>query len=358
MPDADFPCLVIGAKSGHIRNNKSWVLGRLLRDLEKHTDDQLTNNEHAHEAETRQSTARARSAPHAWEALRVCVFSFQEDEEANHGSPRIDWLWYMGISVVILQLSISSLPWILYGRWGTFFVTFGGTSLSIFSASLPQWRQEKWACPRTSTTVTITRGNGCRLAMVVLGVRNVGLDLEVLATGTRTEQSSRLTNLLAPIFAIMWIVLLICVAGMNDHSWCKANNNIEESLTDRTPDLLGIGTIGMLQNVFAAGATRRPEALGIQIKLTDVVKGPKVQGVLKTLEERYPLVGTSLLSVFFPGSMRVKQEEVPFWRDAMNKRMAPNEYGFRIDALPPEGTLADPILQSQNTLVADEKQLQ
>jgi hypothetical protein len=92
----------------------------------------------------------------------------------------------------------------------------------------------------------------------------------------------------------------------------------------------------MLQNVFAAGAARRPGALGIHIRLVDVVKGSKVQEVLKRVEEEYPLVGTSLMPVFFPGTMRIKESEIPFWREAIRQRMAPNEYGFRVDALPAE----------------------
>jgi hypothetical protein len=101
-------------------------------------------------------------------------------------------------------------------------------------------------------------------------------------------------------------------------------------------DLLGIGTVGIFQNVLAAGAVRDPSALGFHLDLREVVKGPKVQEVLRNVEERYPMVGTSLLPVFFPGVMRVKESEVAFWREAIQKRMTPNEYGFRVDALPSE----------------------
>lgn len=92
----------------------------------------------------------------------------------------------------------------------------------------------------------------------------------------------------------------------------------------------------MLQNLFAAGAARQPAALGLHIRLIKTISGPKVQEVLKMVEQDYPSVGTSLLPVFFPGVMRVKESEVPFWREAIRQRMAPNDYGFRVDALPPE----------------------
>jgi hypothetical protein len=225
MPEADSHCLLIGAKSGHVRSNKVWVLGRLLRDIEKDTDEHIERKEAPHEAETRRSpTQRVVGTQTTWEALRVCVYSYHDERNVLHGVPNRDWLWYMGFVIIGIQLAVALVPWIVYASWGTFVVTIGGTFLAIFTSSLPQWGQEKWACPHTSTTVTLTRGNGCRQAIVILGSKNVGLDLEVLATGTRTGHSSRFTKLVAPLLAVLWIVLLICVAGMNDHSWCTSLN--------------------------------------------------------------------------------------------------------------------------------------
>ena len=43
MPPPDFKRIVVGAKSGHSRDNKSWMIGRLVRDYEQratpHADD-------------------------------------------------------------------------------------------------------------------------------------------------------------------------------------------------------------------------------------------------------------------------------------------------------------------------------
>jgi hypothetical protein len=42
--------------------------------------------------------------------------------------------------------------------------------------------------------------------------------------------------------------------------------------------------------------------------------------MLKQVETNYPLVGTSLLDVFFPVSLGVKGlEDIEFWRAALNK---------------------------------------
>ena len=59
---------------------------------------------------------------------------------------------------------------------------------------------------------------------------------------------------------------------------------------------------------------------------------------LKQVEEKYPLIGTSLVNVFFPGSMRIDEEnieEIAFWRAALEKRYNKNKHGIRLDRLPP-----------------------
>lgn len=102
----------------------------------------------------------------------------------------------------------------------------------------------------------------------------------------------------------------------------------------RCSDLVGIGLMGSVQNVTAAGATRKPSALGIHIQHQDIVRGRSVAQVLMEVEKRYPLVGTSLLPVFFPGpgSLRAKDKDLRFWRQAMKRRLGPNSHGHCIVA--------------------------
>lgn len=40
IPSADFPCKVINDHTGYIRDNRSWVIGRLARDFENRMDKQ------------------------------------------------------------------------------------------------------------------------------------------------------------------------------------------------------------------------------------------------------------------------------------------------------------------------------
>jgi hypothetical protein len=56
---------------------------------------------------------------------------------------------------------------------------------------------------------------------------------------------------------------------------------------------------------------------------------------LKEVEEHYPLVGSSLVPVYFPGSLRVKEkDDIEFWRKAQEIRIGANKWGVRVDNLP------------------------
>lgn len=104
-------------------------------------------------------------------------------------------------------------------------------------------------------------------------------------------------------------------------------------------ELLGIGLLGSIQNLVAASIARSPAALGIHIKRLETIKGRRVAEVLRKTEEKYPLLGTALLDVFFPGSLRIKKEnteELASWRAAMKARYEENAYGIRLDRLPAE----------------------
>ncbi|KAF7588228.1 hypothetical protein BBP40_005979 [Aspergillus hancockii] len=325
MPDVDVDnTVVVGCASGHFRTTKSWVLGRLLRDFEDAIDKEMKGERpHIPPGATLEPkegpSAREREQGRAWEALRVTVFEVENEPSPGHGIPTLDWVWFSGWAVILTQLGIAVVAWAVDGSWDTFLITAAGNILALVEGSLPQWRKEKWACPKTGGgTVAITQGNGSRNAIVILGNRGVGLDLEILARGTRTAPTSWLTRIATACLAILWILLLISVAGMQQNKWY----------------LFGIGLLGNIQNIIAAGAVRTPSAFGIHIKNVDTIRAARVAEVLKQVETRYPLVGTSLVDVFFPGSLRVKEtSDIEFWRAALEARMRPNNYGTRLDCL-------------------------
>lgn len=175
---------------------------------------------HGPASANREEQSSGRSKP--WEALRVTVLEVEDNPPTPHGVPKLDWVWFSGFGTIIIQLAISAVPWIIHGNWETCMVTLVGNSLALIGGSLPQWRREKWACPKKGgATVTITQGNGSRHAITILGKRGVGLDLEILARGTRTARASLLTRIATTGLAILWILLLVFAAGMQQDTWCE-----------------------------------------------------------------------------------------------------------------------------------------
>ena len=202
MPDADYKAIVIGAESGHSRHNKSWIIGRLLRDLER-----------------RAAPLERDKSSRNWESLRVSIFEVVPGSEA--GRPTHDFVWYSGFGVVFIQLGIAIVPLCLYAEWIVLLITVCGTLLAFSQGALSQWPEEKWECPKSGgKTVTITQGNGSRQAFVILGSENA-LDLEILAHCDGNLSSSLWTRIISGIQAGLWVMLLITVGGLKQGSWCK-----------------------------------------------------------------------------------------------------------------------------------------
>jgi hypothetical protein len=85
-----------------------------------------------------------------------------------------------------------------------------------------------------------------------------------------------------------------------------------------------------MQNLLAAGIHRHPSALGVHLKFVETLRGSRVADVLKMVEQNHPFVGTSLLPIFFPGGLRVKDKDINFWQEAKEKRLRPNRYGTQV----------------------------
>jgi hypothetical protein len=204
LPKPDFPAIVIGAKSGHIRNNQSWIIGRLLRDSKN---------------SRRKEPLQLNKLASNYEALRISVF--QVDRKRKPGVPVRDWAWYSGFVVLVAQIAISIAPLVISTDWAPLLVTVGGTVLAFSQGAMSQWREEKWACPTSGGwTVSITQGNGSRNVIVILG-NDIGLDLEILAGGSKRIEATPLTRIVTLVLAFLWLVFLISVAGLQANSWCE-----------------------------------------------------------------------------------------------------------------------------------------
>ncbi len=292
MPLPDCACKVINGKSGYVRDNTSWVIGRIVRDFEAWVDKPVKDHL-AGMIQTRREQDKTAPKP---TQVGLCV-SVYKAKPAIIGYPGYDRVYWIGFATTIIQLGIAAIPCGLFGDWGILLVTVIGILLSFASGWLPQWKEEKWACRRNSDkNVILTRGNGSQHAIVILG-DGKGLDLEDLAAGqTNVDVSaSNLTRIMVTILAALWILLLITAAGLKTNTWF----------------LLAIGGIGILQNIFVAGYRRSPKAYGMPLSYVEVIGEPKVMDTLFAVEEKYPHIGASMKDTFFPGKLRA--DEVTRW---------------------------------------------
>ncbi|KAA8651596.1 hypothetical protein EYZ11_002215 [Aspergillus tanneri] len=319
MPLPDSPCHVINGKTGYVRTNRSWILGRMMRDYEvwmdlrirRHVQDMLTRrwDKMREEAERhRPGSGKMIARP---KRAGLCV-SVYRAERAQIGRHAYDWLWYLGLVTAGVQLGIAAIPLGVEGDWSVMLVTGAGIGLSIATGSLRQWSREKWACRgETRKTVVLTRGNGSQHAIVIVG-DGKGLDLEDLAAGPGEMEDtklSRMTQAVVTVLAVLWTLLLILAAGSTMHTWF----------------LLAVGAVGIAENILVAGSPRMPAAYGVHLAFQEVIGEAKVMDTLFAVEKAYPHVGRSMLDTFFPGKLRSKElarwEELGQLADAMEKSL-------------------------------------
>lgn len=306
MPKPDCNVKVINAETGYVRDNTSWVIGRIVRDFERWMDDGKGEGKiHTHldgmlQTRLKEDRHKAKSdAPGTEDAVErrsqtgLCV-SIYKAEQADLGHPAKDFSYWIGFFTSVFQLGLAAIPIGLFGDWGIMLVTVIGIILSFFTGSIPQWKKEKWACRKNTTkTVILTKGNGSQHAIVVFGDEK-GLDLEDLAAGPTNVNvsSSYATRLLVITLAILWILLLVTAAGIKQNTWF----------------LLAIGGVGILQNIFVAGYRRFPQSFGVPLHYEGVIGETTVMATLFAVEDAYPRVGRSMRETFFPGKLRPDED--------------------------------------------------
>jgi hypothetical protein len=237
--------------------------------------------------------------PPAHAGLVISFWKFDPDKRDRLQKPGRDLLFWSGVVVCVLQLGISLIPLGTHGNWGVFLITACAIILCLLTGCQWQWRREKWACrqiePGKKRTYILTRGNGAQHA-IVIECDGCGLNLEDLCTGFDNLDSpaiSKTTRLGMVALGVLWVCLLITSSALTDQSWF----------------LIAVGGIGMLQNMFVAGWSRRPEALGMPLKFTTVIGHPKVSAAIMEAERAFPKVGRALVGTFFPGGLFDSEEK-------------------------------------------------
>ena len=309
LPEPDFYSVVINRKTGNAKRNESWVLGRLTRDLEVYF--------------SKPENKRKGLAGPAFRIIQIeAIDAWTEQRKDRNGEarpnlPQHDRVWWSFLVCLLLQIGLAVAPIFIdqSGNWRILLVTCAGTALAFIHGSLPQWREEKYECSMTKaesdTTFILTRGNGHSHVFVIHsspGKRT--LNFEHLAI-SRKIGGNVFAKSVTVILAVCWIVLLIAIGGLAQHTWF----------------LLGVGGIGMFHNIYVAGQRRTTLAHGIPLDADGAVlvndrKGNVMDGLMLA-ETKQPGLGLALLREFFPG--RLDRNEEAWWTKASM------EYGNKLE---------------------------
>jgi hypothetical protein len=308
LPDPDCPSIVINCRSGYTSTNQSWILGRLIRHhttWRKELDaNHLVENALALQREKSLELAFRRdgelpSSPDLVPLRGIPIFVYRGignlKRDGQKLSPKRDWAWSFGVIVTIAQMGIAAIPAGLYKEWEILMITAAGTTLAYLTGYMHQVTQGGAGVQRKSTkTFALTEGNGSQNVFVIIGNGSCP-DLDQLARVDVPDSNAAIYMTAALL--VLWISLLITVTALRTNTWY----------------MVGVGGLGMLQNVIVAGAPRSPAAIGIHARLEEVIYQPKVMHTLYELEEKYPRVGAALLPVLFQGPLR--PDEVQKWED-------------------------------------------
>ncbi|TFB04638.1 hypothetical protein CCMA1212_004131 [Trichoderma ghanense] len=314
MPPADFSCKVVNGQTGYVRDNCSWIIGRMVRDFETWMDKQpraeapraLPPGSSPNPVQARieeiielkwkelreRASGNGQPEPERPPKAGLCV-SVYKAQKPTKGYPGYDAPYIAGLLTCIFQLAVAAIPCGIFGDWSILLVTGAGIVLSFISGALPRWSKEKWACRiNTDKVFVLTRGNGSQHAIVIQGA-GVGLDLEDLAAADTSAFDERGTQLVVVGLGFLWILLLITASGIRHNTWF----------------LLAVGGMGILQNMYVTSKSRPPRAFGVPLEFVEVIGKPKVMEALFEVEDRYPRLGKSILPIFFPGELRKDEKE-------------------------------------------------
>jgi hypothetical protein len=174
MPQPDCPAIVINAKSHHVRQNQSWILGRILRDFNHWKPQQVIDRERVvlHELAEQEKRRKISEPVKRKSHIAISVSVFKASQTRGPGKPTHDWVYFTGLGTMLVHFGVVSIPCALYQDWAVILTTVLGSLFALAYGALPAWKEEKFgACGKgASKTIVMTRGNGSPNVIVIRGI--------------------------------------------------------------------------------------------------------------------------------------------------------------------------------------------
>lgn len=304
LPKADTSGYVITLKSGDLRSNQSWLLGRLMRDLEMRVEKDKNNKDNLNSS------------------LLVTVYKVKKDGMLN---PDRRELWVLWAFAMLVQGFVAAIPVLLTAAdrnakisgtdsWYVFAITLIGNGLAMATAAITSMHRPKFSMREDKSTnmYALTRGNGHRHVFIIMPdtlIKKSSSLPHLEDMSTNLAMADNTTRGLSTIAAIAWVFLLLSVAGLQGD----------------TGYLLLVGLVGMIHNLLVSSKICAPEEHGLPMEEltidnekahefgrgTGLEERKKVMEVLKGLEDEIPSAGCSLRPIFFPG--RPRHEDEVYW---------------------------------------------
>jgi len=281
-PKPEVDCKVLNMKSGQGRANNSFLLSRVLRDLELELAPELP--------ETGGLIIEIRDALDPSQTLKPADTNTKTQV------------------VVGAQVLLIGSAMFLHDNWQVLILTTIGGLLVHAIANMPAWPAQTFSARRDAgknATYALMRGNGHNHVIVIRNMHADTYNLEDLA-GAAVTQHDYTTSL-------ELIVLCSALAGF---LWLAA-----ASMALSTPAvmyLLAIMGVGTVANIRTVALPRCSSAHGIPLEAVDIIIDTKVMGAIQALEKAYAGCGEPLLKEFFPGG--VQGEDQAWFADLKESR--------------------------------------
>jgi hypothetical protein len=277
LPKPEIDSKVLDLRSGQGRVNKSFLLSRVLRDLE------------------------SQYVPSTGGLVIEVLHAVAPAEPLSS---------LQGICINYRTFLVSVAQLIMACGYG--FLSHGDCSvMCIFTTALfalhalthlPAWTTQKFSARKDNgknATHALLRGNGHRHVFVIKNTHREAWNLEDLAApGLPTYNYAQTREL--PIIMAVFLIFLFLTMLATQLSYFGSITMIL---------IIFYGNVG---NLLIAGLPRAPWAHGIALEPVETIQDEsKVMPALQSFEEKYPGYGAPMVKEFFPGGL--SEDEKKWW---------------------------------------------